>query len=585
MGLSCKQDFWLINFPDLFCGTSIIPLSNMTIETQMNAMTRLIGIIYMVLLLTGFRYATLFFVASLFIIIVLYFIKRKKMQESYECYQSPKVDDAYKIEYYRPARNMKQTQVQQFNIADTAVAEVSQSPEHGFQLGTQNEVGLKLPSAYRFCNDQKAWDFNNPNYISENQRLVGNANPKTSIAPVIVPPLADLSYWKANNLVTHSAVNDETQFDAYQSGYQISQCCGSLIDKVLVPLQDPLSYAVPISDLPQDYSQPQPNFPMQYRNPDHEPAGGHGIGGRQRGGHQHGGHERGGHMYGDPVGEQFESKEEFDFPYLTTGPQVWPTEVMPEQPGQVNTACGYNPEQQFTASLPTNMAAGNCQQDPIMKQYNEDLYTQTIQPNVYARNQINEPINSNMGISFTQQYPPTTCSADMETGEVNFLLHDPRLLEPAIVEPNLALMDDVNLSNIYDPRHSGYGTSYRAYSDNDLGNTKFYYDDVDAIKMPNYITRSNIDFAPFADSYGPAPANGAWGNPDNSQIRALANDAFLRSSIEFRNDLTQRQMHKANVRQAQLRQAPMHTRGSGGSMSCGGGGMGGVGKAGSGGLL
>ena len=39
-----------------------------------------------------------------------------------------------------------------------------------------------------------------------------------------------------------------------------------------------------------------------------------------------------------------------------------------------------------------------------------------------------------------------------------------------------------------------------------LGQTKFYYDDVDAIRMPNYITRSNIDHQPFADRYGPLPA-------------------------------------------------------------------------------
>lgn len=432
------------------------------------------------------------------------------------------------------------------------------------------------------------WDHNNPNNpslqhpqtatkdvqapMSMNQALVGPANPRTKIQPVVVPPIADLSYWRANNLVTHSAVNDETQFDAYQSGYQVSTCCGNLENKELVPLSNPMSYAVPVSDIQNVSSQPElpswdggSSMMLPDSNELEQPEervrrAGSGIGGHGSGGHTN----DGGSLHNAT------SHEGFEFPYLQTGAQVWPTEVGPELPGQMNTACGYNPGQQFTAGLPTNLATGNCQQSPVMKQYNEDVYTQTIQPNVYTRTQINEPINSNIGISFTQQYPPTTCSSDINTGELNYLLHDPRLLEPAIVEPNMGVIDEVNYSNIYDPRFTGYGTSYRSYTEPMTGQTRFYYDDVDAIKMPSYITRSNIDFEPYADQYGPPPEDGAYGNPNNSIIRALANDSWLRNNIEHRNDLMQRQTHKMQVRTAQRRAAPMQTQGSStaGSMGC-----------------
>ena len=137
--------------------------------------------------------------------------------------------------------------------------------------------------------------------------------------------------------------------------------------------------------------------------------------------------------------------------------------------------------------------------------------------------------------------------------------HDPRIVEPAIEEPNMALNEDVSRENIYDPRHTGYGTSYRSYTDDTTGQTRFYYDDVDAVTMPNYITRSNIDFAPFADHYGPAPENGAYGNPFNSNIRALANDAFTRATIQHRTDMANSLMRKTNARQSQLRLAPINT--------------------------
>ena len=61
-----------------------------------------------------------------------------------------------------------------------------------------------------------------PNFISENQQLVGKANPKTLIQPVIVAPPTDLDFWRANNLVNHSHINVESQYDEYLSGYKSS---------------------------------------------------------------------------------------------------------------------------------------------------------------------------------------------------------------------------------------------------------------------------------------------------------------------------------------------------------------------------
>jgi hypothetical protein len=238
-------------------------------------------------------------------------------------------------------------------------------------------------------------------------------------------------------------------------------------------------------------------------------------------------------------------KENYEIPHVF--------EIKPNESGQVNISCGYNPEQLFQAGLPTNYPAGNCEKNPIYKQYNDNLFTETIQPGVYTRNQINEPINSNIGISFTQQFEPVTCKTN-NRGDVMYTEHDPRIFDNDIIEP---VEETVNESNVYDPRFSGYGTSYRAYTDNNIGQTRFYYDDINSIRMPNYIARSKIDFLPFADTYGPMKNEN--GNEYNSIIKGLADDAWTRNSIEFRTGIQQSLMRKRNAEGWQQRMSPINT--------------------------
>jgi hypothetical protein len=142
--------------------------------------------------------------------------------------------------------------------------------------------------------------------------------------------------------------------------------------------------------------------------------------------------------------------------------------------------------------------------------------------------------------------------------------YDPRIIEPQIpppprdgIAPKLSFQEDVTESNVYDPRYEGYGTSYRAYTDKKLGQTKFMYDDVNAIRMPNYITRSNIDHQPFADSYG--PMRDEFGNENTANIRAMANDAYLRDNIKHREDIQESVLRKFGSRYSQLRAAPIST--------------------------
>ena len=485
--LKCKNKIWLENITDLFCSLNVIPLSKMNLEAQLNALTRLVILVFLILLLIGFKHSVLFLLLSLLFIIILYYIQRNQMEQ-------------FNAERFTPQQS-----------TSYAVARAITEPQNNPSVGTKNTIGLVMesPEAFRFCNDEVQFQFNDPNYMSRNQRLVGPPNPKTKIAPVVVAPSADLEYWKANNLITHSAVNEETQHDVYNSGYQVSTCCGTMIDKYYVPQN--------VSNCGQKYN----------------------------------------HTSSTQKSTK-QVQENFTYPYP----------IRNEESGQINTSCGYNPEQLLTAGLPTNYPSGNCQKNPEFKQYNNNLFTQTIQPGVYTKNQINEPINSNIGISFTQQFEPVTCTTDGTN--IIYTEHDPRIIEPINEEPNLEVINAVNIYNVYDPRHSGYGTSYRSYTDDNVGQTRFFYDDINSVRMPNYITRNKIDFSPYADSYGPIPEGEANGNKFHSNIRALANDTFTRSAIQQRTELQERLMRKSNAHSWHRRMAPIRTGGQKmlGGMSC-----------------
>ena len=88
-----------------------------------------------------------------------------------------------------------------------------------------------------------------------------------------------------------------------------------------------------------------------------------------------------------------------------------------------------------------------------------------------------------------------------------------------------------------------------------MASTRFYYDDIDSVRMPNYISRSNIDFALFADSYGPMTNKN--GNVNTDDIRKLADKQFLDSALEFRTGMQERLMRKTNANAWQQRVAPI----------------------------
>ena len=80
--LDCKKKkFWVENITNLFCDFTILPLDNMKLSEKMNALTRFIILITIILLLINFNHTILFFLVSILFIIILYYIQTKQIEK------------------------------------------------------------------------------------------------------------------------------------------------------------------------------------------------------------------------------------------------------------------------------------------------------------------------------------------------------------------------------------------------------------------------------------------------------------------------------------------------------------------------
>lgn len=96
----------------------------------------------------------------------------------------------------------------------------------------------------------------------------------------------------------------------------------------------------------------------------------------------------------------------------------------------------------------------------------------------------------------------------------------------------------------YDPRYSGYGSQQqRGYID-DMGRPQFFYDDINSVTMPPFISRNNLDVFP-------------WINHPN--YRQRANDEFTNSTIRFRTEMQESLMRKGNAQLWQQKLYPITT--------------------------
>jgi len=218
----------------------------------------------------------------------------------------------------------------------------------------------------------------------------------------------------------------------------------------------------------------------------------------------------------------------------------------------IDGGCGYDPLN-LDYDLPINYKADRCQKTKLMKEYNKNLFTIPLQPGLYTQSQVNQPYasQSNLGISMPQPLLPT--ALQKRDGYDAFV----ELAHPLPSQPvPFPKTDEPLRTEVYDPRFTGYGTSYRSYLEPMTGQTRFYYDDVDQQTRYNYLTRNNVDFANFGTSVGPINDRSLQGQ----SLYSYADQTYSDSQVSFRNEMQQRLMHKNSNREWQQRIAPISTR-------------------------
>jgi hypothetical protein len=340
------------------------------------------------------------------------------------------------------------------------------------------------------------------NYTSINNKLVGGPNPKTLIPPVITTPCYSLA-WKDSDLVVPSHINDHTTEYLYLSGY-LSKDDKETPDPTLD--SDLYEYKNSFRSAPEAVKDPLNSTSMTPER-------------------------------------LLNVRENFE--------QAIPTYEDDSWRSKINVSHGYNSNQFENSRFPNNLPRGRAEQSSDLGEYNENLFTQTVQPGVYYRNDVIESANSNIGISFQQDFLPRKAS-HMPNGDVLVEDMDPNITEQTIPTYDAAEQSPT-MDNVYDPRFNGYGSASRCYIHNVTGQPRFPYDDINAVRMPNYVVRSKIDTQDFADRYDTMQDTGKSLN----EIRPLANSAFIKDSETHRNGIMVDAMRKINAVMWQRRAAPL----------------------------
>jgi len=204
------------------------------------------------------------------------------------------------------------------------------------------------------------------------------------------------------------------------------------------------------------------------------------------------------------------------------------------------------------------------------------MYLQDVQPKLYSFAVDQTPINSNIGMTYMPQRAPRFMDQITDANKKNYPLMtriDPQLIRDDGTPGQVAInptrsnwsaeysdyrppKGSINFEDIYDPRFTSYGDEYRSYSDVNLGQVRYYYGDIDAYRMPNFIQRSNVDFIEFQN-----PNNDVWPYYQRTasldDVKASVESQTTADEIYHREDMMENIMAKMNRENYQLRYAPL----------------------------
>lgn len=118
-----------------------------------------------------------------------------------------------------------------------------------------------------------------------------------------------------------------------------------------------------------------------------------------------------------------------------------------------------------------------------------------------------------------------------------------------------------DFNSVFDPRFTGYGDPYRSYLDADLGQISYFYGDINAYKHPVFVTRSKVDFIEQRQPMGKIePLYLRDRSMCLDEAVEMAQDRWFTDTTQFREGLMASQMQKRNGEMWQNRYAPLSLR-------------------------
>ena len=216
--MTCTKQFWTENITDLFCSLEIIPMRGMTLEEQMNTLTRVILLIFLLLFIIDYRYDVLFLTIALLLIIILYYVIRS--QPTYE--------------HFGPVETVLQPfpKVEWNTNTNSFVFDQRTTSQNGCHalLDAPKRTFLEIPPMTNNpglinTNDSLMWcakEVPIEETVGASQKMVGPQNPKTLIRPVIPAPIYDYQTFAPNDFVVPTFLNDERRQELFQNGYVIA---------------------------------------------------------------------------------------------------------------------------------------------------------------------------------------------------------------------------------------------------------------------------------------------------------------------------------------------------------------------------
>ncbi len=403
--------------------------------------------------------------------------------------------------------NVKKNRENQFNSYTNYINKTDQLYDEAVVNYKQKRYTVqKFPTYYTQQLDKPVEVHPDQRFVSNNQKLVGGPNPKTLKAPITTAPMYDWQEWRESDLTVPNVMNEKTVQDFYRSGYYTTESphCGAFRESQpkILGRPDPRnnqnygSKVTMIEDIYDDGQDPE------------------------------------------DVIEYFEEKKQ--------------EKKDDKKINKKKSLFGKIDEENIKYNLPYNYKSSSYEKTPRVSSLNRKVFTNVVSPNVYYTNEVIEPVSSTIGVSYTQQFPTMVVKKD-EYGNVFYDAKDPQFYK--IDKTENPLNEYVSNCDVYDPRSNGYGTSYRGYVDKLTGKTRYYYDDVDSIRRPNFVTRNNIDHLTYGPKYG-SMVSDTETRVMNDNSRLNAESSYSHDMIGFRTEMMERLMRKRNSEMWQNRVAP-----------------------------